>query len=239
MTIKNANIGNDKNLMRSTISNKYKFISIFFSILRKIGGGNRFSNLIYYIENEIFCIKKNKKKKLFLLDYGCGKMDFSNFLIRKKLIHKAIGVDNYELNDKNYINRKCRYVNISNKKNILNKKQFDVAIVIDVLHHIGIDRCHIEMKKICNISKYVIIKDHFEYGYLSRQILRFGDWFGNFGTDVNIPRKYFTEIKWNKLLKKLKLNQIKIIKNINQHKGLFSLILTPKHQFISIIKNKI
>jgi hypothetical protein len=87
------------------------------------------------------------------------------------------------------------------------------------------------------ISKYVIIKDHFEYGYFSRQILRLGDWFGNYGTDINIPKKYFTEFKWKKLIKKLKLNQIKMINNVKQHKFLFSLILSSKHQFISVIKN--
>lgn len=108
-----------------------------------------------------------------------------------------------------------------------------------MLHHIGIDQCHNELKKICNISKYVIIKDHFEYSYISRQILRLSDWFGNFGTEINIPKKYFTEFKWQKLIKKLKLNQINIIKNVNQHTGLFSLILPSKHQFISVIKTKI
>jgi hypothetical protein len=166
-------------------------------------------------------------------------MDFSNFLIEKKLIGKYLCVDNYELDNKLVINKKCRYINISDKKNKLSKNRFDVAIIIDVLHHIGIDRCHTEIKNISNVSRYIIIKDHFEYGYFSRQILRFGDWFGNFGTEINIPEKYFTEIKWKKILKKLKLNQIKIIRNVSQHKGLFSLLLPSKHQFISIIENKI
>ena len=67
--------------------------------------------------------------------------------------------------------------------------------------------------------------------------MRLGDWFVNYGTDLNIPKKYFTEFNWQKLIKKLKLNQIKMINNVKQHKLLFSLVLSSKHQFISVIKN--
>jgi hypothetical protein len=223
------------NLMRSNSSNGNSLISHFFYILRRIAGGDRFSNLIPYIEKEFFFLKKILNRKLHLFDYGCGKMDFTILLIKKGLISKAICADNYELQN-NIANKKYQYINISKNKKIF-KKKFDVAIIIDVLHHVGISKCHKELKKICNISKYVIIKDHFEYGYFSRQILRLGDWFGNYGTDINIPNKYFTEFKWQKLIKKLKLNQIKMINNVKQHKFLFSLILSSKHQFISVIKN--
>jgi hypothetical protein len=233
---KNLNKMCSNNLMRSYSSNKNRIITQLFYVFRKIGGGDRFSNLFPYIEKEILLLKKALNRKLYLFDYGCGKMDFTIFLIKKRLINNAICVDNYELQN-NIINQKYQYINISKNKKIFKKNQFDIAIIVDVLHHIGINKCEKELKKICNISKYVIIKDHFEYGYFSRQILRLSDWFGNYGTDINIPKKYFTEFKWQKLIKKLKLNQIKMIKNVSQHKGLFSLILPSKHQFISVIKN--
>jgi hypothetical protein len=238
MNKKKSNMNSNNNLMRSSELTKNKFINHIFFVFRKIAGGNRFSNLCPYIEKEVFYLKNKLKRKLYLLDYGCGKMSFSIFLIKKKLVHKAICADNYELQDA-IIKKNYQYVNISKNKIIFKKKKFDVTIIIDVLHHVGINKCYKELKKICNISKYVIVKDHFEYSYISRQILRLGDWFGNFGTDVNIPQKYFTEFKWQQLIKKLKLNQIKIIRNVNQHKGLFSLILKPKHQFMAVIKNKI
>ena len=233
-TIKNSEI----NLMRSSVSSKNKLINYFFFILRKIGLEDRFSNLFPYIEKEVLYVKKKLNRKLHLLDYGCGKMDFSILLTKKKLVNKAICVDNYKWDNK-VVYKNCKYINISKNKTLLQKKKFDIAIIIDVLHHLGINQCHKELKKICSISKYVIIKDHFEYSYISRQILRLGDWFGNFGTDINIPKKYFTEFKWQEMIKKLQLNQIKIIKKVNQHKGLFSLILPSKHQFITIIKNKL
>ena len=224
----------NKNLMRPILEKK--FVNSFFDILRKLFGGDRFFNLITYIEEEVYFIKKKLKKKLYFLDYGCGNMNFTNFLIKKKIIYRAVCVDNYRLNDKQLLNKNCEYINLRENKSFL-KKKFDATIIIDVLHHIGVDKCNNTLKKICNASKYVIIKDHFEYGYISRQILRIGDWFGNYGTTINIPKNYFTKKKWQLTLKKLKLNEIKIIENVRQHSGIFSLILPSRHQFISIIKN--
>ena len=165
-------------------------------------------------------------------------MNFTLFLLKKKLIHKAVCVDNYEFKEKELVNKNYKYINLQRNKNFL-KKKFDATIIIDVLHHMGTEKVNNILKKICNASRYVIIKDHFEYGCLSRQILRLGDCFGNYGTTINIPKKYFTKKKWELLLKKLKLKQIKIIENVSQHNGIFSLILPSKHQFISIIENRI
>ena len=71
------------NLMRSNSSNGNSLISHFFYILRRIAGGDRFSNLIPYIEKENFILKNILNRKLHLYDYGCGKMDFTIFLIKK------------------------------------------------------------------------------------------------------------------------------------------------------------
>jgi SAM-dependent methyltransferase len=226
----------NKNAMRPFFTKKYT--NIFFDILRKFCGGDRFSNLIPYIQEEVYFIKKKLNKKLLFLDYGCGNMNFTLFLLKKKLIHKAVCVDNYIFKERKLVNKNYKYINLQENKNFL-KKKFDAAIIIDVLHHIGIKKVDNTLKEICNASRYVIIKDHFEYGYLSRQILRLGDWFGNYGTTINIPKRYFTKKKWELVLKKLKLKQIKIIENVRQHNGIFSLILPSKHQFISIIENRI
>lgn len=225
-----------QNVMRTTIDKK--FIINFFNLIRRFFGGDRFSNLIPYIHEEIYLIKKKINRRIKLLDYGCGNMAFTTFLIQQRLIREAICVDNYNLDNKKLINKHCKYINLFQSKSFL-KKKFDVTIIIDVLHHISVDKIDNILKKLCNISRYVIIKDHYEYGYFSRQILRLADWFGNYGTTINIPKTYFTKQKWEETLKKLKLKQIKIIENVNQHNGLFSLLLPSKHQFISLLINKI
>ena len=106
--------------MRSNSANGNSLISHFFYILRRIAGGDRFSNLIPYIEKEIFFLKKILNRKLNLFDYGCGKMDFTILLIKKGLISKAICVDNYELQN-NIANKKYQYINISKNKKIFKK----------------------------------------------------------------------------------------------------------------------
>jgi hypothetical protein len=70
----------NKNVMRQILKKEY--INIFFGILRKFCGGDRFSNLIPYIQEEVYFIKKKLNKKLSLLDYGCGNMNFTLFLIK-------------------------------------------------------------------------------------------------------------------------------------------------------------
>jgi hypothetical protein len=225
------------NLMRNSFNKKDQFINILFAILRKAFGGERFFNLSKIISYEIIKIKKKINRKIYLLDYGCGKMDFTFFLKKNNVIKKAICVDDYKLDQKINKYNWLKYINLSFNKVKFKDSQFDVSIVIDVLHHIGIDKCGPILKKIYKSSKFIIIKDHFEYSHFSRQILRLADWYGNYGTSIKIPKKYFNEKKWQLLLKKYKLKQIKLIKNVKQHTGLFSIILPPRHHFISILKN--
>ena len=58
------------------------------------------------------------------------------------------------------------------------KKQYDISICADVLHHVGVDNLK-GIKKILsflkNKSKNIFIKDHYEYSIFSRQLLRFMD----------------------------------------------------------------
>ena len=118
-----------------------------------------------------------------------------------------------------------------NSKNV----KFDLIIAIDVLHHIGIDDAAKILKKLSKISKNLIIKDHFEHGFFSRHLLRFVDFYANYAYGVNIPKKYFDYKTWNNAVKKSSLKEVKLIKNFQQHDGLFNLILNKKHHFISIL----
>ena len=113
----------------------------------------------------------------------------------------------------------------------------DLIIAIDVLHHIGVDDASKILKKLSKISKNLIIKDHFEHGFFSRHLLRFVDFYANYAYGVNIPKKYFDYKSWNNAVKKSPLKEVKLIKNFQQHDGLFNLILNKKHHFVSLLKN--
>ena len=132
--------------------------------------------------------------------------------------------------------KKLKYIQYNDFFN-KNKKKYDLVIVVDVLHHIGIDSSYKILKKLSKVSKNIIIKDHFEHGFFSRQLLRFVDFYANYAYDVNIPNKYYDYYSWKKTIKKSYLKEIKIIKSFQQHDGLFNFILNKKHHFVSHLKN--
>jgi len=143
-----------------------------------------------------------------------------------------VGIDTFHFKFKK---KKMRYIqsDIFFKSN---KIKFDLVIAVDVLHHIGIDQAPKILQKLSKVSNNVIIKDHFEHGFLSRHLLRFVDFYANYAYGVNIPKKYFDYLSWDLAVKKSSLKQVKLIKNFQQHDGLFNLILNKKHHFISILK---
>ena len=118
-----------------------------------------------------------------------------------------------------------------------NKDHFDLVFAVDVLHHIGIDKANEMLIKLSKISDNLVIKDHFEHGFFSRQLLRFVDFYANYAFDVNIPNKYYDIKSWNETVSKSNLVEKQLIKNFQQHDGLFNFILNKKHHFVSHLKN--
>ena len=211
-----------------------KKLFIFISdLIRKIFGGDRIKRLSQIMIKISKNIYMKKRKKITILDFGCGSMQISKRLEKLFFIKEIVGVDTF---NSKFKTKKMKYIQYDDFfKN--NKRKFDLIISIDVLHHIGIDESHIILKKLSKISKNIIIKDHFEHGYFSRQLLRFVDFYANYGYDIVIPKRYFDYNSWKKTINKSNLKQIKIIKSFQQHDGLFNLILNKKHHFISLLKN--
>ena len=211
-----------------------KIILIFVSdLIRKIFKGDRIKRISNVVVNISKKISDKNKKKISILDFGCGSMEVSKKLKKKKFIKNIIGTDifhyNYEEKDIKYIQKNKFFQSKNNK--------FDLVISIDVLHHIGIENSHKILNKLSKYSKYILIKDHFEYGFFSRHLLRFVDFYANYAYGVKIPNKYFTKHSWVSTLKKTSLKEVYRIDNFQQHDGLFNLILNKKHHFISVLKN--
>tara|TARA_Y100001935_G_C17203730_1_gene456406 strand:- start:158 stop:841 length:684 start_codon:yes stop_codon:yes gene_type:complete len=213
---------------------KNNFLFYFFNFLRVIASGRRDKLL----EKKVFTHLQNLKiQNINLLDFGCGSLKFTKELIKKKIVKKSVCVDTYDYNLNN--NKFIKYIKFNDWKNIKYKKNhFDVVILIDVLHHVGVNKSEKLIKKLSYISKYIFVKEHFEYGFFSRQLLRFADFYGNYAQDVNIPNVYFDNKSWNKLIKKANLKQLCLERNVQQHKGLFNMIITPKHHFVSVLQKK-
>ncbi len=216
----------------SKLSKNKKLLVFISNSIRKIFGGDRLKRLSEIMISFSKQIYLKDKKKITILDFGCGSMEISKKLVKLSYVKQIIGVDTYPSKFKT---KKMKYIQYDTffKKN---KTTFDIVIAVDVLHHIGVDESYKVLKKLSKISKNIIVKDHFEHGFLSRQLLRFVDFYANYAYDVNIPKKYFNYKSWNKIIKKSFLKEIKIIKNFQQHDGLFNLLLNKKHHFVSHLK---
>lgn len=216
---------------------KKKFFQRFLSYLRlKVLQNERekkIANILYKI------IKKNKKK-ISICDYGSG---FNPDIIR--FLAKKINYQSIHCYD--FYNKEQLFLLNNNKQNIefkkiqdfkKNKKKYDIAIIIDVLHHIGINNKIIK-KILINLklkSRILIIKDHFEYSYFSRLLLQFMDCIGNYKDNVNIPKEYYTKKKFKETLKTCNFKNYKISQNHKIYSNKFLFFAQKKLHFIAVIK---
>ena len=216
----------------SKTSKNKKLLILISNLIRKIFGGDRIkrlSNIMIQKSKKIHIIKK---RKINILDFGCGSMEISKKLEKLSFVENIVGVDTFESKFKTKKMQYVQYDKFFNK----NKKKFDMIIAVDVLHHIGIERSFETLKKLSKFSKNIIIKDHFEYGFFSRQLLRFVDFYANYAYDVSIPEKYFNYISWKRTIKKSHLKEVELIKSFQQHDGVFNIILNKRHHFVSHLK---
>ena len=189
-------------------------------------------------------IKYKKSNNIKILDYGSGFEPKVAYLIKEglnksKITTRITCLDLYKKNDLDFLNKNSslQFRNISHLSQINNK--YDFCIVADTLHHIGVEN-QIQIRKILtklkSKSKIIIIKDHFEYNFYSRQILRFMDFIGNYYNNVNVPKKYFKREVFDKLLKTLNLKIISKILNVKYYSNFFIFFSNPKLHFIYVIK---
>ena len=104
------------------------------------------------------------------------------------------------------------------------------------------------LKKVLK-SNFILIKDHFEYSLLTRYILIFMDFIGNYKDSVSIPKKYFSHNEYSKFLQKNNLKIVDKVENIKLYSSIyfpfnlkkFSLYiyLNKKSDFAEIIINDI
>lgn len=203
---------------------------------RKVIGGDRFENLYkaicLAIPNELH------KGNISLLDYGCGAMNVSLRLKTDGQISKFMGMDIFPKPGSSGIPGDIweNYHQIPTSGISKSIGTFDLAIVVDVLHHASEEDQPKILRSLAEVSQYVMIKDHFEYGFISRQILRLADFYGNYAFGVNVPKRYFNKDRWSKLLKSAGVKEILLKDSVKIHKGLSSFIMPPRLHFISVLQ---
>ena len=227
----------NSNILKKTLFSLRQIVSLEYR--RKI-----LSNIIFY---EIEKLEKIRKKKIIrILDFGSGYNPDLIKLITKKLSNKYKNTNFIVYCYDFYNDRELKLLNNnssikffnSRKLTNINKTKFNFCLIIDVLHHIGIEKekkVYTIIKKLKQKSKYLIIKDHFQYGFFSNFTLKIMDIFGNLGDRTRIPTKYFSIKLFENLIAKLNLVEIKRIDNKKYYKWYWFYINSKKLQFISIL----
>jgi hypothetical protein len=116
---------------------------------------------------------------------------------------------------------------------------YDFVIISDVLHHMDIENLDL-IKNTLNLlksrSKYLIVKDHFQYGFFSNQIIRFMDFFGNLNSNIKTPKTYFSQKQFFILAKSLNLSIKYKILNNRYHPKFLPILNNPKYHFIYLLE---
>lgn len=207
----------------------------FLGLVRRIVGGDRFENLYSVVRTTVSDLNIEDP---FILDYGCGAMAFSARLKSEGLISRFIGMDVFPAPTTSLEGSDLwgNYRQISKDQVINFPEKFDLSLVIDVLHHAPEEDQAKILRALAQASQFVVVKDHFEYGFLSRHVLRLADWFGNYAYGVSIPKRYFTENRWASLIENAGLTEIHRTPAVKVHDGIFGVILSPQHHFISVLR---
>ena len=175
-----------------------------------------------------------QKETISLLDIGCGDMAITKILFDQNQQLHATGVDIYP-NTQHWKN----YISFDGKTLPLENKSFDIVLFSDVLHHDyeNLDQLIKEAKR---VSNFIIIKDHFEYGFFSRTLLQLADIVGNYGYGVSIPKRYFTKKRFQELLETHQLIERKqqCPVYLYNHIPLVKYIFKGKYQFVSVIETE-
>lgn len=178
-----------------------------------------------------------------ILDFGSGHYPKIIFELKERL--RILGfetnifcVDFYSDSELKVLNSESEIISFVNfnefKKNIT---EFDLVVISDVLHHIGVENL-LNEKNLEQVlkSKFILIKDHFEYSLFTRYLLIFMDFIGNYKDSVTIPKKYFTFDTYSNFIQNKNLKIIDEVQNIKLYSSLYFPMNLKKIQFIHLLK---
>ncbi len=215
------------------------FKKSLISVHKKLSHNHRIEILGKIISAQIVTLRSadNETK---ILDIGCGDMSLMETIQTYVDNVNPTCLDIYPLPEKFSDDLRWKKYRQFDGQNIpYDDNTFEFSILSDVLHHDFGNSFNL-LKESLRVSKFTIIKDHFQRSAYSRFMLKLMDIVGNWGYGVALPENYFTETSFKELLKDVNAVEVKRINNIElySHNYLLSKILKADWQFISIITKK-
>ncbi|WP_146169717.1 class I SAM-dependent methyltransferase [Kordia periserrulae] len=210
------------------------FDKLLIRFHKKTSHSHRITLLSSLFIEEIEQLPVAAKSPIRLLDIGCGDMTITTIISEKGHNIEGTGVDIYP-NTKDWKN----YVAFDGKTLPFPDASFHVVLFSDVLHH-DVENRNRLLQEAKRVANFIIIKDHFEYGFFSRTLLQLADIIGNYGYGVSIPKRYFTQKSFQAILENQQLQEVKRICPIYlyNHLPLVKYIFKGKYQFVSVIQTK-
>ena len=213
-------------------------LAVILSSVRRVLGGGRSANLYLHIRDAIESLHFKVPPRL--LDFGCGSMELGTRLLREGLVGSYIGADTFAMDpdSSGRLTEGSSYLQVTDLDEALTLGSFNVVILIDVLHHIPPEK-HLQLlRALSKTSSYLLVKDHFEEGVISRNLLRLADWFGNYAYGVSIPTHYFSTLSWERLIDATEFDEQIRRTPIKIHDGLFGKVLPSKYHFLSTLRSR-
>jgi ubiquinone/menaquinone biosynthesis C-methylase UbiE len=159
---------------------------------QKAAHKNRILRLSQLLGHLIFSLRETGQKRVMALDVGCGDMTIAENISREFPDVEWKCTDIHPLPPNlNESEKWKKYCQFDGRRLPFDNGSFDVVLFSDVLHHC-MPQAATLLQEAARVGKYIVVKDHYELSWFSRQMLRFMDFFGNYGYGIKIPSRYFT-----------------------------------------------
>ncbi len=178
-----------------------------------------------------------------ILDVGCGDMTLADAIAQQVpgADLRCVDIHPFPVELARADPRWQRYSSFDGQHLPFADATFDVVIFSDVLHHVPDELRTPLLSSAARVGRVVLVKDHFETGWWSRQTLRAMDWVGNFGYGVSVPARYFDRRSFTDQCSHaaLAVERIDIGLRLYDHLPLLRSLLSPDWQFVAVCRPQI
>lgn len=173
-----------------------------------------------------------------VLDVGCGDMTLADAVTRQLpgVEFRCVDVHPFPTELARTDSRWQRYIHFDGRSLPFSAQSFDIVMFSDVLHHVPPALLTPLLDSAGRVGRFVVVKDHFEYGWWSRQWLRAMDCVGNLGYGVSVPERYFDRGNFQRQCSDARLNidVVDVGLQLYAHLPVVRSLLSREWQFMAV-----